>query len=264
MALLTREKFAGVYVTANYFREAFEIGKLLQNEQILEGMPDGVALLEGDNTILWGNGRICEWSGRESVVGRQFLHGLGQPGNPGPRFLPLPHRLGHRPEHQFHACGARTTAISTSMRRRCGRSDGPPRHLIVTVRDVTHEVQQQQKLAAIHQAGMELADLTPEELFHMPVKERIELLKSNIVHFTKDLLNFEVVEIRLLDQKTNRLEPLLALGMEPEAANRVLYALPQNNGVTGFVAATGKSYLCEDTSEDPLYLRRRHRARRVR
>ena len=42
--------------------------------------------------------------------------------------------------------------------------------------------------------------------------------------------------------------------MLEEAANRVLYALPQNNGVTGFVAATGKSYLCEDTSEDPLYL----------
>ena len=42
--------------------------------------------------------------------------------------------------------------------------------------------------------------------------------------------------------------------MEPEAASRVLYAQPQNNGVTGFVAATGKSYLCEDTTEDPLYL----------
>ena len=24
--------------------------------------------------------------------------------------------------------------------------------------------------------------------------------------------------------------------------------------MTGFVAATGKSYLCEDTTEDPLYL----------
>ena len=34
----------------------------------------------------------------------------------------------------------------------------------------------------------------------------------------------------------------------------MLYAQPQNNGVTGFVAATGKSYLCEDTTEDPLYL----------
>ncbi|MFP6694958.1 MAG: response regulator, partial [Pirellulales bacterium] len=31
-------------------------------------------------------------------------------------------------------------------------------------------------------------------------------------------------------------------------------AQSQHNGVTGFVAATGKSYLCEDTSEDPLYL----------
>ena len=43
-------------------------------------------------------------------------------------------------------------------------SNGPPHHLIVTVRDVTREMhQQQQKLAAIHQAGMELADLTPDE-----------------------------------------------------------------------------------------------------
>jgi CheY-like chemotaxis protein len=88
----------------------------------------------------------------------------------------------------------------------------------------------------------------------MGIPERIDLLKDNVLHYTRDLLNFEVVEVRLLDQKTGRLEPLLAQGMEPEAAARVLYAQPQNNGVTGFVAATGKSYLCEDTTEDPLYL----------
>ena len=75
----------------------------------------------------------------------------------------------------------------------------------------------------------------------MAVGDRIELLKSNILHFTRDLLRFDVVEIRLLDQKTNRLDPLLSMGMDPEAAARELYALPQNNGVTGFVAATGKS-----------------------
>jgi CheY-like chemotaxis protein len=129
-----------------------------------------------------------------------------------------------------------------------------PLHLIITVHDVTKEMLQQQKLAAIHQAGMELADLTPDELAHMTVEERIELLKSNILHYTKDLLQFDVVEIRLLDQQTGKLEPLLAVGMEPSAADRVLYAKPQDNGVTGFVAATGKSYLCEDTTEDPLYL----------
>ena len=145
------------------------------------------------------------------------------------------------------------------MPRRWANGERPARHLIVTIRDVTHEIHQQQKLAAIHQAGMELADLTPDELFQMAVDDRIELLKSNILHFTRDLLHFDVVEIRLLDPKTNRLEPLLAVGMEPEAAARVLYAQPQNNGVTGFVAATGKSYLCEDTTEDPLYLPRRAR-----
>ena len=79
---------------------------------------------------------------------------------------------------------------------------------------------QQQKLAAIHQAGQELADLTPDELSQMSIDERIELLKSNILHYTKDLLHFDVVEIRLLDQKTNRLEPLLAVGMEAEAEQR--------------------------------------------
>ena len=113
---------------------------------------------------------------------------------------------------------------------------------------------QQQKLAAIHQAGVELADMKPDELAHMTVDERIEYLKSNILHYTKDLLQFDVVEIRLLDHKTGVLEPLLAVGMSSEAAGRVLRAEPRNNGVTGFVAATGKSYLCEDTTEDPLYL----------
>ena len=63
-----------------------------------------------------------------------------------------------------------------------------------------------------------------------------------------------MVEIRLLDGRTGKLEPLLAVGMVPEAAGRDLFARPQNNGVTGFVAATGKSYLCEDTTADPLYL----------
>ena len=42
--------------------------------------------------------------------------------------------------------------------------------------------------------------------------------------------------------------------MTPLAANRELYARKEGNGVTGFVAATGQSYLCPDTANDPLYL----------
>ncbi|MEO2105626.1 MAG: DEAD/DEAH box helicase, partial [Actinomycetota bacterium] len=51
------------------------------------------------------------------------------------------------------------------------------------------------------------------------------------------------MEIRLLAAGTGRLIPLLAVGMEPEAEDRELFAQAQNHGVTGFVAATGKSYV---------------------
>ncbi len=250
---LARDSYDAVYFTSDHLKQAYELGKLLQNEQILEGMPDGVVLLDSDNQIVWSNGRLCQWTGCESIVGENFYVVLDSPEILGPDFCP------------FHTALATGTASSSTLRSNDHRyfhvhaapvrdADGPASHLIVTVRDVTLEMLQQQKLAAIHQAGMELADLTPEELLQMAVEERIELLKANIIHFTKDLLNFDVVEIRLLDPKTERLDTLLATGMEPEAEERDLYARPQGNGVTGFVAATGKSYLCEDTSEDPLYL----------
>ncbi|MBN1591143.1 MAG: response regulator [Pirellulales bacterium] len=253
LAYLTREQFDGVYVSKDYLKQAFEIGKFLQNEQILDGMPDGVVLLDSENTILWTNDQVRRWSGQEELLGTNFYSAMGSPEILGPDFCP------------FHTALATGTASSSTLRADDHRffhvhaapvhePHGSSRHLIVTVRDVSQEMLQQQKLAAIHQAGMELADLSPEELSRMSVRERIELLKSNILHYTQDLLKFEVVEIRLLDAKTGRLEPLLSVGMEPEAANRVLFAQPQNNGVTGFVAATGKSYLCEDTTEDPLYL----------
>ena len=259
MSLLTHEHFDGVFIAARHFQAAFKIARLLQNEQILKGLPFGIALLDSDNRIVWENGRIGQWSGRDCVVGSGFYAALDNPEILGPDFCPF---------HMALATGQGTNSTLRSRDNRyfqvqvapagesadllCGLR--PARHLIITLRDVTDEVHQQQKLEAIHRAGMKLADLTPKEVLEMPVRDRIELLKSNIVHFTKDLLNFEVAEIRLVDRKTNRLEPLLAIGMAPAAARHDLYALPQENGVTGFVAATGRSYLCEDTTEDPLFL----------
>ena len=219
LAYLTREHFAGVYVSSDYLQDALELGKLLQNQQILEGMPDGVVLLDADNSVIWCNGRLCEWSDCDTVIGTNFYTVLGSPEILGPDFCP------------FHTALATGQATSSTLRSGENRYyhvhaapvrevDSPPRHLIVNVRDVTNEVHQQQKMAAIHQAGMELADLAPAEITHMAVQDRIELLKSNILHFTRDLLHFDVVEVRLLDQKTGRLEPLLEMGMDPEAAAR--------------------------------------------
>ena len=254
LAHLTRERFAGVYLSSEYLQEGLKLGKLLQNEQILEGMPDGVVLLDTDNSIIWCNRQLCRWAHCDEVIGANFYTALGSPEILGPDFCP------------FHTALATGQATGSTLRSGenhyfhvhavpVHEAESAPQHLIVSVRDVTNEVHQQQKMAAIHQAGMELADLSAAEIAHMSVQNRIELLKSNILHFTRHLLHFDVVEVRLLDQKTGKLDLLLSSGMEyPERAIPDLFAQPQNNGVTGFVAATGKSYLCEDTAEDPLYL----------
>jgi CheY-like chemotaxis protein/GAF domain-containing protein len=253
LAQLVRGEFAGVYADADHFAEIVDAVRLMQNDRILQGMPDGVALLNDDNTILWGNDRLREWSGRENLLGANFYEVMGTPDILGPDFCP------------FHT--ALSTRQSSASTLRCFQNrymrvhaapvldqDAEPHQLVVTIREVTDEILQQQKLAAIHQAGIELADLTPDEVANMTVDERIKLLKENILHCTQDVLQYDVVEIRMLDQRTGMLEPVLAVGMSEEAARRVLRAETSGNGVTGFVAATGQSYLCEDTSEDPLYL----------
>src|SRR5262249_10816504 len=127
-------------------------------------------------------------------------------------------------------------------------------HLIALTRETTDETQQQLKVDAIHEAGDQLADLSPEELAEMAVEERTDLLKYNIARHMKNLPGVDFIEIRLLDRATNRLIPLLTEGMTPLAANRELYARTDGNGVTGYVAATGMSYLCPDTTRDPLYI----------
>jgi CheY-like chemotaxis protein len=252
-ARLAEEKFAGVYVVSPHLNESLQVGRLLQNEQILVGMPDGVVLLDPENVVLWGNPRFRQWCGGRNVVGQSFFAALSNPAILGPDFCPFSTalatghassatlRIGENEFYEVHAAPVQTPG------------QAPP-NLIVTIRDITEERLQQQKLAAIHKAGVDLTNLTPEEVFQMEVEERIELLKANILHYTKHLLKFDVIEIRLLDQETLELRPLLQVGMKPDAAQRPLSARPRDNGVTGFVAATGKSYLCEDTSEDRLYL----------
>ena len=126
-----------------------------------------------------------------------------------------------------------------------------PSLVVVTVRDVSAEHQQGEKLTAIHEAGQELGDIAPEDLLTMSVEARKILLREKIILYTKDVLKFETIEVRLLNERTNKLEPLLNVGMLEEAAARDLFASPTGNGVTGYVAATGNSYLCRDTSSDP-------------
>ena len=250
---LSEQRCAGILVDSERFRDAQQLERLLDNERILESMPDGVALLDLDNRIVWANERFCKWAESEEVIGDNFSRARGSPYILGPYFCPLTTTRGSGVSASSTLKVAESFYCQVHVARIQGMEEETT-YLIATLSDMTDEIEQQEKLAAIHRAGTSLADLTPGEMFDMEVEDRIELLKSNILHYTQDLLNFDVVEIRLLEQKTGVLYPLMAVGIDDEAAQRALVAETVNNGVTGFVAATGESYLCENTTEDPLYL----------
>ncbi len=253
LSLLGREQFAGVFVGDSHLELAIQVAQSQRYQRILDGMADGVVLLSADSNIVWANAQVAQWSPCETLVGENFYAAFGCPEILGPDFSPF-HTALATGESSLSSLKVNDSHYYQLHASPVVESGGEVEYLIVTLRDTTQEILQQQKLAAIHQAGIELADLKPDEVSQMTVEERIELLKSNILHHTKDLLKYDMVEIRILNHETNKLESLMTMGMSPEAAHRDLMADPQRNGVTGFVAATGKSYLCEDTIEDPLYI----------
>jgi CheY-like chemotaxis protein/PAS domain-containing protein len=251
LALLQVEHFDGLYVPAQAPRVWLRAGALLQHEAILEELGEGVAVMQPDLRIAWANAAFEKWCGND-CRDRIFYEALGTPTILGPDHAPLNTALQGKSTRTRLQC--RNNQYLDLRIAPLADQAGKVRQLIALCRDVTAEVLQQQKLDALHQASRELASLNAEQLAEMSVEERIELLKQNIRRLTHDLLHYDVIEIRLLDPRSDELTPLLAEGMTPEAARRVLYARPEGNGVTGYVAATGKTYVCNDTASDPHYL----------
>jgi CheY-like chemotaxis protein len=254
LSLLRDQKFAAVYVDASQLSAVRWVGMMIQAEEILDAISDGVAVVDPDLRIIWSNPEFSSLTASSiSPVGLPFYQALAQPEILGPDPCP------------FTTAVASTATASTAMKISGNRylrvtvtpvfdASNTLTHLIALTRETTDETQQQLKVNAIHKAGDELADLTPAELAEMGVEERTDLLKYNIARHMKDLLGLDFIEIRLLERPSNRLIPLLTEGMTPLAANRELYARKEGNGVTGFVAASGQSYVCPDTTKDPLYL----------
>ncbi|WP_422926228.1 response regulator [Singulisphaera sp. PoT] len=254
LAMLREKTFEGVYVDTGQLAAVHRAGVLIQADEVLEAISDGVAVVDPDLAVTWANPEFLALADPSvTTVGSKFYRALGNPEVIGSETCPFTNAVASRlPSSTVLRIGAnRYLRVTVTPVFEHG---GNLSQLIALTRDITDETQQQLKVNAIHKAGDELADLTPEELSEMGVEERTDLLKYNITRHMKDLLGLDFIEIRLLDRPTGRLIPLLTEGMTFVAANRELYARKENNGVTGYVAATGQSYLCRDTAQDPLYL----------
>jgi CheY-like chemotaxis protein len=228
---------------------------LLETGGVLQLLPDGIALLDVESKVLWCNDQFQALAKRsESPVGSDFLEAFGTPEILGPDFCPVHTAIGSGETARSTLRLAEKSYVQLDVTPVPDAQRDFPSYLIAVIRDVSDEVVQRQMLNAVYQAGLELGDLQPQEVLDMSVEERIELLKVKILHYTQDVLKFETIEIRLLEHDTGRLKALLEVGMDPEAARRELFARTEHNGVTGFVAATGRSYLCDDITRDKLYL----------
>src|SRR4029078_3247925 len=112
----------------------------------------------------------------------------------------------------------------------------------------------QQKIDAIDKAGRELVRLEGDTMARMNVAQRLKVLEEKIISFTRELMHFDHFAIRLLDRKANKLELVISAGLPAAALNIELFAQPEANGISGYVAATGRSYICPDVERDPGYI----------
>lgn len=126
--------------------------------------------------------------------------------------------------------------------------------VVAVVWDATGTRRLQQKIDAIDRAGRELVRLESEALSKLNVGQRLKLLEEKIIAFTKELMHFDHFAIRLLDRRANKLEMVISSGLPNDALNIDLFADTEGNGISGYVAATGRSYICPDVERDPRYV----------
>ncbi len=106
---------------------------------------------------------------------------------------------------------------------------------------------------AIDEAGLGLLQFNADELAELNSFQRLKRLESQVVRFVSELLGFQYFEVRHLSRKSRRLELVITQGIKPLKIGEYLYAEAAGQGISGYVATTGRSYRCPDTSIDSRY-----------
>jgi two-component system, sensor histidine kinase SagS len=119
--------------------------------------------------------------------------------------------------------------------------------------EVTSAQQMQSKIEAIDAAGADLLRIEPASVNKMNMAERLKMLEQKVVRTVHQVLNFDNFEIRLLDRETGQLELVIAENISPLKIGEVLYARPESNGISGHVASTGRSFICDNVQDEPMY-----------
>lgn len=223
---------------------------------LLNAIGEGVGIATRQGVVLWANDLFRRQSGamleRLSGACRQFEkdHPAPPPGVTAPADT-LPPRAesvlaeGDRYSELHIRPLEDAVALQASL---------PEHSLLLVIRDVTAARRLQQKINAIDHAGSELVRIDPDTVRKHNAHERLKILENKIVHAAHDLLHFDHFAIRLLDEKTGKLELVIGCNLPPSFDSFVIKPGLEGYGISGYVAASGRSYVCTDTATDALYL----------
>ncbi len=230
--------------------------------QILDALSSSVVLLDSRRRIVCCNepfARLVGAERRQDLADKDFYATLKQPTFTDGDFCPL-HFVATRgvqtqtffvvpgadeSEERFYEMIAKPFSASPDV--------VDPRFL-VAIQDVTETARDDRRLHRLSKTRAELfLHLDRAARRGESVEVRKERLKALVQKHMRATLHYDVCEMRLVDPE-EELVPFLAIGIPPEAKERVLYASPSKNGITGYVASCGESYICDDVRNDPYYI----------
>ncbi|MEE2681650.1 MAG: response regulator [Planctomycetota bacterium] len=106
----------------------------------------------------------------------------------------------------------------------------------------------------VDEVGGELLDLDSERVSPLNLTQRLHLLEERVSDGLLKLFGWRHFEVRLLDRETRRLELVIANGITPLPVGHVIHAEMEKNGISGLVAASGRSYICRDSRKDQTWV----------
>ncbi len=224
----------------------------MQTGLVLDTIGEGVCMINPAGRMVWCNRRMKHWSSEVmEQIGKSCMEALSG-------FTDAPP---DPPISESHALRSRKFAISIGESQFfevvCSpvhNHKGAVSHVVAVCWDATHTRRLQQKLDAIDQAGRELVRLEKDAIAGLNFLQRQQLLEERIIKFLRQLMHFDHFNIRLLDPSNNKLEPVIAVGMPDDAMAAELFCEVEGNGICGYVAATGRSYISGDVLKDPRYV----------
>ena len=220
-------------------------------QSILGQIGDGVAIVDEQAQVIWSNERFLA---RGPAIQQQFIEHCQDSIREFGHQPPAKVASDHNPcLHYTFTVDQAHFEMLVCPNQHAFNGTTTEHSVVGLLWEITTRRELQSRIDAIDAAGSELMRIEAASIAQLSMPDRLKLLEEKIVHYVHDLLQFDNFEIRFLDRDTNQLELVISEGLSPLKIGEVIHAEPEENGISGYVAALGVSYLCPDVSRDPLY-----------